>query len=61
MSLNLRIDNGVAVLSNIARLMNDPRYSTSSRDLEHDPVAQGPVGRRGRGSGPVQPDRASVP
>ena len=34
MSLNLRIDNGVAVLSNIARLMNDPRYSTSSRDLE---------------------------
>ncbi len=34
MSLNLRIDGDVAVLSNVARLMNDPRYSTSARDLE---------------------------
>jgi len=34
MSLNLRIDGKLAVLSNIARLMNDPRYSTAARDLE---------------------------
>jgi anti-anti-sigma regulatory factor len=34
MSLNLRVDDDIAVLSNVARLMNDPRYSTAVRDLD---------------------------
>ena len=34
MSLNIRLEGDIAVLSNVARLMNDPRYSTSARDLD---------------------------
>jgi anti-anti-sigma regulatory factor len=34
MSLNIRIEGDIAVLSNVARLMNDPRYSTAGRDLD---------------------------
>src|SRR5579885_2974770 len=33
MPLNIRFDGDVAVLSNFARLMNDPRYVDASRDL----------------------------
>src|SRR5262245_27711080 len=33
MALNVRIDDDVAVLSNFARLMNDPRYVDASRDV----------------------------
>ena len=33
MPLNIRIDGDVVVLSNFARLMNDPRYVDASRDL----------------------------
>jgi anti-sigma B factor antagonist len=33
MSLNFRIDGDVVVLSNFARLMNDPRYVDAGRDL----------------------------
>ncbi len=34
MGLNVRIDDGLAILSNIGRLMNDPRHFDSSRDVE---------------------------
>jgi anti-anti-sigma regulatory factor len=34
MSLNIRTDGDLAVLSNVARLMNDPRYSTAGADLD---------------------------
>lgn len=33
MALNIRIDGDVAILSNFARLMNDPRYVDASRDV----------------------------
>ena len=33
MPLNIRFDGDVVVLSNFARLMNDPRYVDASRDL----------------------------
>jgi anti-sigma B factor antagonist len=33
MPLNVRFDGDVAVLSNFARLMNDPRYVDASRDI----------------------------
>jgi anti-sigma B factor antagonist len=34
MPVNIRIDGDVVVLSNFARLMNDPRYVDASRDIE---------------------------
>jgi anti-anti-sigma factor len=34
MPLNVRIDGDVAILSNFARLMNDPRYVDASRDVD---------------------------
>jgi anti-anti-sigma factor len=33
MPLNIRIDSDVVVLSNFARLMNDPRYVDARRDV----------------------------
>lgn len=33
MALNIRLDGDVAILSNFARLMNDPRYVDASRDV----------------------------
>jgi anti-sigma B factor antagonist len=33
MPLNIRFDGDVVVLSNFARLMNDPRYVDAARDL----------------------------
>jgi anti-anti-sigma regulatory factor len=33
MSINMRVDGDVAILSNFARLMNDPRYVDASRDV----------------------------
>jgi anti-sigma B factor antagonist len=33
MPLNIRIDGTVVILSNFARLMNDPRYVDASRDI----------------------------
>ena len=33
MPLNIRFDSDVVVLSNFARLMNDPRYVDAARDL----------------------------
>ncbi len=33
MSVNIRFDGDVVVLSNFARLMNDPRYVDAPRDL----------------------------
>ena len=33
MSLNIRIDGDIAILSNFARLMNDPRYVDARMDL----------------------------
>ena len=33
MPINVRFDGDVVVLSNFARLMNDPRYVDASRDL----------------------------
>ena len=33
MSLNIRIEGDVAILSNFARLMNDPRYVDAARDV----------------------------
>jgi anti-sigma B factor antagonist len=33
MPLNIRIDGNVVILSNFARLMNDPRYVDAGRDL----------------------------
>ncbi len=34
MAMNVRFDGGLAILSNIGRLMNDPRHFDSSRDVE---------------------------
>jgi anti-sigma B factor antagonist len=34
MPLNVRFDGDVVVLSNFARLMNDPRYVDAARDLD---------------------------
>ena len=34
MALNIRIDEDIAILSNFARLMNDPRYVDASRDVQ---------------------------
>ena len=34
MGMNVRIDGGLAVLSNIGRLMNDPRHFDAGRDVE---------------------------
>lgn len=34
MAMNVRIDGGLAVLSNIGRLMNDPRHFDAGRDVE---------------------------
>jgi anti-anti-sigma factor len=33
MALNIRVDGDVAILSNFARLMNDPRYVDAARDV----------------------------
>jgi anti-anti-sigma factor len=40
MPINMRVDGDVAVLSNFARLMNDPRYVDASRDVD-DMLDQG--------------------
>jgi anti-sigma B factor antagonist len=32
MPLNIRVDRGVVILSNLARVMNDPRYVDASQD-----------------------------
>ncbi len=40
MALNIRVDGDIVILSNFARLMNDPRYVDASRDV-HDLLAQG--------------------
>ena len=40
MPLNVRIAGDVAILSNFARLMNDPRYVDAARDV-HELLAQG--------------------
>jgi anti-anti-sigma regulatory factor len=34
MSLNVQVDGDVVVMSNFARLMNDPRYVDASRDTK---------------------------
>ena len=34
MALNIRLDGNVAILSNFARLMNDPRYVDAARDVQ---------------------------
>ncbi len=34
MALNIRVDGDIAILSNFARLMNDPRYVDASRDVQ---------------------------
>jgi anti-sigma B factor antagonist len=34
MGMNVRIDGGLAILSNIGRLMNDPRHFDASREVE---------------------------
>jgi anti-sigma B factor antagonist len=34
MAMNVRVEDGLAILSNIGRLMNDPRHFDSSRDVE---------------------------
>jgi anti-sigma B factor antagonist len=34
MALNIRFDGPVAILSNFARLMNDPRYVDAARDVQ---------------------------
>jgi anti-sigma B factor antagonist len=34
MAMNVRIDRGLAILSNIGRLMNDPRHFDAGRDVE---------------------------
>ena len=31
--MNIRVDGNVAILSNFARLMNDPRYVDAARDV----------------------------
>ncbi|MGZ3388352.1 MAG: STAS domain-containing protein [Isosphaeraceae bacterium] len=33
MAMNIRVDRNVAILSNFARLMNDPRYVDAARDV----------------------------
>src|SRR5271157_2091199 len=33
MAMNIRVDGRVAILSNFARLMNDPRYVDAARDV----------------------------
>ena len=33
MAMNIRVDGNVAILSNFARLMNDPRYVDAARDV----------------------------
>jgi anti-anti-sigma factor len=33
MALNIRLEGDVAILSNFARLMNDPRYVDATRDV----------------------------
>jgi anti-sigma B factor antagonist len=40
MALNIRVEGSVAILSNFARLMNDPRYVDAARDV-HDLLDQG--------------------
>jgi anti-anti-sigma factor len=40
MALNIRIDGDIAILSNFARLMNDPKYIDAARDV-HDLLDQG--------------------
>ena len=40
MPLNIRVDRDVVILSNLARLMNDPRYVDASRDTR-DMLDQG--------------------
>jgi anti-anti-sigma factor len=40
MAMNIRFDDSVAILSNFARLMNDPRYVDAARDV-HDLLDQG--------------------
>jgi len=40
MVMNIRVDGNVAILSNFARLMNDPRYVDAARDV-HDMLDQG--------------------
>jgi anti-anti-sigma factor len=40
MAVNIRIEDDVAILSNFARLMNDPRYVDATRDVL-DMVDQG--------------------
>jgi anti-sigma B factor antagonist len=34
MALNIRFDGNIAILSNFARLMNDPRYVDAARDVQ---------------------------
>ena len=34
MALNIRMEGEVAILSNFARLMNDPRYVDAARDVQ---------------------------
>ena len=34
MGLNIRLEGDVAILSNFARLMNDPRYVDAARDVQ---------------------------
>ncbi len=34
MGLNIRVEGDVAILSNFARLMNDPRYVDAARDVQ---------------------------
>lgn len=34
MSLNVRFDGDLAILSNFARLMNDPRYTSASDEVD---------------------------
>jgi ABC-type transporter Mla MlaB component len=40
MAMNIRVEGNVAILSNFARLMNDPRYVDAARDV-HDMLDQG--------------------
>jgi anti-anti-sigma factor len=40
MALNIRFEGQIAILSNFARLMNDPRYVDASRDV-HEMLDQG--------------------
>ena len=34
MAMNVRVEDGLAILSNIGRLMNDPRHFDAGRDVE---------------------------